>query len=270
MNRPMNFRPVRIARAAALTLALVAVATAAAAQTSLTREQVGRRYNVRVFENVLVSAAQHGAELLGLRVQQIDPSIILLTGTAPRAQGFVIDGHGLFFHVEIPTVDPVVAWAVRTRGRDAAADTAIASIRRYLQSVSDPAERADLEAQLRRLEQRVTPPGQATTVGMQTAGSAPAAPAVPQSMEDPDLEYERLVTQQLVDAMLDHSHQLGLGADEWLTVAARGTHGPLMAQAAFDDSVTLMLRIKGSDLAAFRAGSLTRDEARARVVVREF
>jgi len=106
---------------------------------------------------------------------------------------------------------------------------------------------------------------------MQTAGTAPAQAAPrPQPMDDPDLEYERLVTEQLVDAMLDHSHQLGLGADEWLTVAARGSHGPLMAQAAFDDSVTLTLRVRGSDLADFRAGVITREQARARVVVSEF
>jgi hypothetical protein len=93
-------------RSAIAIAALAATAGSAAAQTAITREQVERRHNIRVFENVLVSAAQHGAELLGLRVQQIDPSIILLTGTAPRAQGFVIAGSGVFVHVEIPAVDP--------------------------------------------------------------------------------------------------------------------------------------------------------------------
>jgi hypothetical protein len=88
-------------------------------------------------------------------------------------------------------------------------------------------------------------------------------------MDDPNKEYRQLVTRQLVNAMLDHSHQLGLAADEWLTIAARGDQGALMAQAVFDNRVTLQLRIKGSDLADFRAGRLTREEARARVVVRE-
>lgn len=246
--------------------AIVAMPAVAAAQGGITREQVDRRYNVRMFENVLVTAAQHGAELLGLRVSQIDPGIILLTGTAPRAQGFVIDGHGVFFHVEIPAVDPVVAWAVRTRGRDEMADRAIAALRGYLRREQDPQMRAALEGQLRRLEQRLTPPGG----GMQQTAGTAGPTLSPPLMDDPNLEYERMVTEQLIDAMLDHSHQLGLGPDDSLTIAARGSHGPLLAQAAFDDSVTLMLRIRERDLAEYRAGRITRDEARARVSVREF
>jgi len=119
----------------------------------------------------------------------------------------------------------------------------------------------------------VLPPG-ATRPGtlQQNAGvagyaSEPSLAPAP-TMEDPDGEYERLVTEQLVNAMLDFSHQLGLGADEWLTVAARGSQGPL--DTVYDGLVTITLRIKGSDLADFRAGRLTRDEAKARVVVREF
>lgn len=258
-------------RAAGAALAVVMAASTAAAQSTMTQAQVERRYNVRVFGNVLVSAAQHGAELLGLRVQQIDPGIILLSGTAPRAQGFVIDGHGVFFHVEIPKVDPVVAWAVTTRGRDQQALADISRLRSYLQTVSDPRQKQDLEGYLRRLELRVAPPGPQQRAVSNTPGTAPSpsAAAAP-AMSDPNLEYERLVTEQLVNAMLDHSHQLGLAADESLTIAARGSQGPLLAEAVFDDAVTIMLRIKGSDLAELRAGRITRDEARARVVVREF
>lgn len=263
-----------IARTVVALIALAAAASGAQAQTGPTREQqVQRRYSVRMFEGVLVSAAQHGAELLGLRVQQIDPSIILLTGTPPRAQGFLLEGFGVFFHVEIPNIDPVVAWAVRTRGRDAAADRAIDNLRQMIATISDPQERAVLEQQVRALELRVSPPGSSTSSSraMQTAGTAPApTTARPQPMDDPDMEYERLVTEALIEAMLDHSHQLGLGPDEFLTIAARGNHGPLMAQAAFDDSVTLTLRVKGSDLAEFRAGLITREQAHARVLVSEF
>lgn len=252
-----------------LAFVLAVAASPASAQTGITREQVERRYNVRMFENVLVTAAQHGAELLGLRVSQIDPGIILLTGTAPRAQGFVIEGYGVFFAVDIPAVDPVVAWAVRTRGRDEMADRSVTALRQLVRkSVADPQERAIYEQQLRRIEQRLTPPGG----GMQQTSDASAAqPALrPPLMDDPNLEYERMVTEQLIDAMLDHSHLLGLGDDDWLQIAARGSHGPLLAQAAFDDSVTLMLRVKASDLADFRAGRITRDQARERVTVREF
>jgi hypothetical protein len=36
------------------------------------------------------------------------------------------------------------------------------------------------------------------------------------------------------------------------------------------DASTILVRIKGSDLAAFRAGEIDRDEARRRVEVKEY
>ena len=253
---------------AATAVCMLAGAAPAMAQTTMTQPQVERRYNVRLVSSVLVNAARHGAELMGLRVQQIDPGIILLSGTSPRAEGFVIDGHGVFFHVEIPDVDPVVAWAVTNRGRDQAAVAAINRIRNFVQ-VSDVQAKQELEAELRRLEQRFAVPQRASST---EPGGMPPAPtaAAPRAMDNPDLEYEKLVTDQLVNAMIDHSHQLGLAADEWLTIAARGSQGPLVPSMVFQDTVTITLRVKGGDLADYRAGRLTRDEVRARVVVREF
>jgi hypothetical protein len=263
----MKIRFIRIVLAA---VALTAAAGSVSAQSPISQAQVERRYNVRVFGNVLVSAAQHGAELMALRVQQIDPGVILISGNAPRAQGFVIDGHGVFFHVEIPRVDPMMAWAVTNRGRDQAAIAAINDLRSFIQTVSDVQQKQWAENRLKSLEQRVSPPGM-RTLQSPTPGTAPSPSAAPPvALNDPNLEYESLVTNQLVNAMLDHSHQLGLGADEWLTIAARGSQGPMLAEAVFDDSVTITLRIKGSDLADLRAGRITRDDARKRVVVREF
>lgn len=259
-------------RLSAALVALVATAGAVSAQSGMTSEQVQRRYQVRVMEGVLVGAAQHGAQLLAIKVQQIDPSIVLTSGNPPRALGLVLDGHGIVFYIEIPGINPAISWALRSRSRDVGAETAINNIRRALQSISNPQDRADLELQLRRLEQRVLPPGAASQRGaMQVNAIGTAAPptsAPVPTMDDPEAEYERLVTSQLVNAMLDYSHQLGLGADEWLTVAARGSQGPL--ETVHDALVTITLRIKGSDLADLRAGRITRDEARARIVVREF
>jgi hypothetical protein len=83
--------------------------------------------------------------------------------------------------------------------------------------------------------------------------------------------YEDEVIGSLVDAMLDYSAPIGVGADEWLTVAARDNeHRDRLMPGDAYDLMTIVLRIKGSDLAAFRADRLTRDEARKRVEVREF
>jgi hypothetical protein len=265
-----------VIRTGVLAAVFAAAGTAAFAQSPMTQEQVERRHNVRVFGDVLVSAARYGAELMGRRVQTVDPSVVLLSGTAPRAQGFVIDGHGVFFHVEIPKIDPVVAWALTSRGRDEAALTAIAGLKAFAQQIPDPAQRQMIVNNLLNIERRFLPPGlqrTANTSGFAPAPDASAQPAAvvrPRPIDNADLEYEKLVTEQLVNAMLDYGHQLGLSADEWLTVGARGSEGNLIPGMVFDDTVTIMLRIKGSDLADFRGGRLTRDEARAKVVVREF
>jgi hypothetical protein len=68
--------------------------------------------------------------------------------------------------------------------------------------------------------------------------------------------------------MLDYSGPLGIGPDEWLTIAARDAEGPLNPGEPYD-AVTIVLRIKGNDLAAFRADRITREEARKRVLVHE-
>jgi len=55
--------------------------------------------------------------------------------------------------------------------------------------------------------------------------------------------------------MLDHSGPLDIGGDEWLTVAARTTRGSAAWRPdAPYEVVTVVMRVKGSDLQAFRAG----------------
>ena len=60
-------------------------------------------------------------------------------------------------------------------------------------------------------------------------------------------------------------------AEEWLTVAARDNvpRDPLSPGDTADFS-TIIFRVKGSDLAGFRAGRMTLEEARQKVEVREY
>jgi hypothetical protein len=69
--------------------------------------------------------------------------------------------------------------------------------------------------------------------------------------------------------MLKHSLGLKLGPEEWLTVAARDAQGPLTPGQP-DDASTIVIRIKGSDLAAFHSNRLTPEEVRKRVEVKEY
>ena len=78
------------------------------------------------------------------------------------------------------------------------------------------------------------------------------------------------MVQSLIDSMLDHSGALGIGSDEWLTIGARRNEvrpriGPLDNKAP-----TFVIRVRGADLNAFRAGQLSRDEAIKHVEVRVF
>ena len=74
----------------------------------------------------------------------------------------------------------------------------------------------------------------------------------------------------LVDAMIEKSGPVALCPDEWLTVAARDNvpRDPLIPTDAADTR-TIIFRIRGTDLAAFRAGRMTLEEARNKVETRE-
>jgi len=57
---------------------------------------------------------------------------------------------------------------------------------------------------------------------------------------------------------------MNLPAEEWLTVAARATDAP-MPSASLSDTITIVLRVKGSDLAMYHADPAKRDEIRQKV-----
>jgi hypothetical protein len=99
-----------------------------------------------------------------------------------------------------------------------------------------------------------------------------APPAVDaRVLDNPAEGYTREVKAALVDAMIENSGPLALGPEEWLTVAARDNvpRDPLIPGDMADFS-TIIFRVKGSDLAAFRAGRMTLEEARQKVEVREY
>jgi hypothetical protein len=90
-------------------------------------------------------------------------------------------------------------------------------------------------------------------------------------LEDPNAAYEREVISAIKDAMLDYSGTIRIGPDEWLTVAAHDNeHRNRLVPADRYDLLTIVLRIKGSDLAALRAERITREEALKRVQVSEY
>jgi hypothetical protein len=179
-------------------------------------------------------------------------------------------------------------------------------MRAYVQAIPDPRVKAEFERTLRRVQQQVSPapqapllaaaPGAGPTVSTQAVGAQPVgsretvtaqslviapeavetapAPAEvdPAVLNDPSDAYTEEVKAAVINAMIENSGPLALGDDEWLTVAARDNApnqmGPFIAGSP--DVVTLVLRVRGSDLSAFRAGRLTLEQVRSRVQIGEF
>jgi hypothetical protein len=278
------------------------------------------RYHVRQMESVLVRAVEHAAEVMTHRLTTVSPDVMALAGS-PRAQGFRIDGYGLFFAVEVPRLSDSMNWALQVLANSYDERT-LSSLQRLAEAQTDPVLRADLERAMRSLQRqigRVAPAEQARTTGLRPplppgsyperqvsatttrpsassiddgaaqppppASSSPpsttAAPAPVPSPDDaatavdttlisnPSAAYEDEVKSALSDALLDYALTLPLAPGEWVTVAARDA-GYIAFPDAVAEMVTVTLSVKVDDLLELRVQRIDRDEARRRVIVREF
>ena len=250
-------------------------------------DQVKSRQKISMMESVLESAVANGADSLMRAVRVVmPPDALMLTG-APSARGFRLEGYGVFFDVEVPTIRPTMAFTLRQmvdqNGLGAAA--AVNQLKAYIDTVQDPRQRATLDRALRRLELQVGPVGPvpqdasasartvgASTVTAQTTVAPVAAPAVdPQVIEDPNAAYTREVSTAIVDAMIENSGPLPIAENEWLTVAARDNIRPdRLVPGDTSNISSIVFRIKGVDLAAFRAGRMALEETRKHVEITQF
>ncbi|MFN8061829.1 MAG: hypothetical protein U0Q12_21905 [Vicinamibacterales bacterium] len=255
-------------------------------------EMLKGRYQVRVMEGVLESAVQHAAQMVNRRMQALAPDLVLLTGTA-RVRGFRLDGYGVFFDVDVPALRQSMSWTFRTLSQNnLRAEEALRSIRRLIETQRDKVARAELEQALKLLELRggplphrdgdavrpvavgATASGDPPTLAASTTTAPPPADAPPPLdpgllVDDPGLLYTSEVKQALIEAILDHSSPMNVAPGEWITIGARD-NGDLGMPTDASDTVTMVIRLKGEDLVAFRADRLSRDEVRRRVEVRTF
>lgn len=254
------------------------------------------RYHVRQMESVLVRAVEHAAELMTHRLTTVSPDVMALAGS-PRAQGFLIDGYGLFFAVEVPRLSDSMTWALQVLANSHDQRT-LTSLQQLADAQTDPIVRADLEQAIRSLQRQMgrgAPPEQARAAeqrrAMMPAGaptspaSIPTAPPVAAAtvaesapsgqadvaalLADPSAAYEDEVKAALSDALLDYALTLPLSPGAWVTVAARDA-GYIAFPDAIAEMVTVTLSVKVDDLLELHAQRIDRDEARRRVVVREF
>jgi hypothetical protein len=103
-------------------------------------------------------------------------------------------------------------------------------------------------------------------------GAVRAAQSAAPSVQPREI-YQSEITDALLNVILDYPRAIGIGPNEWLTVAARES---VVVDRRFGNSLgneapmTVILRMKGSDLQAMREQKLTRDEARTRVEVKQY
>jgi hypothetical protein len=254
------------------------------------------RYKVRIMEGVLEKSVQQAALRLNEQLQRVSPDLIQLTGAA-HARGYRLEGYGLFFDVEVPAaMRHTMGWTARVlRQQQLGVGEALVALRKIAGEL-EPKARAEAEAAVQKIELVVRPLPRLRTGGekpeampagapVDTAAASVAAgseapggkPMVVVAPADgdtllgrrPDLAYEEQVREALIGAMLDWGALLPIGPDEWLTVAARDNQDVVMPGQS-PDVVTIILRVKGSDLAERLSGRLSLDELRRRVDVREF
>ena len=273
--------------------AVIMNAGAASAQTRQSvadQKQKQARYEIAQMERLLEGAVEHGVANIRDRLQALGPTELLISDNA-RARGFRLDGYGVFFDVVVPSLDTTVLWSIRTLDQNLLGlQSALRELETHVKQSGD----VNLEQALRRIELQVDPllVARSATSATSAAGGTSATPVgsgarnvngsvaaatadVPQQAADPILAnpnevYRAEVTKALMEALLDHSSSLGIGPAEWLTIAARRNDERPRLAPADTDAQTFFIRLRGSDLAAFLARQITREEALQRIEVRVF
>jgi hypothetical protein len=273
-----------------------AAAPAIAQDTSPARseaEQKRARYQIGQMERVLEGAVEHGATMMRDRLQAVVPpaQAQLLIQENAHVRGFRLEGYGVFFDVIVPSLDGSLTWSLRTLDQN---DLGLQSALSVLRTRINPTD-IDMQQALKRIELQVGPAAMPVGLTLPVAGQSDArnvsgsaagvadqpgpaaaqagpAPAVQPDpiLDDPNEAYRTEVIQALIDAMLDHSSPLGIGPTEWVTIAARRNEERPRLAPADSGAQSVVIRASGADLAAFRAGQISREEVIKRLDRRVF
>jgi hypothetical protein len=261
-------------------LVLVSCSPAVAQAPSATADQIRLRQQITTMEAVLQQAINIGAQNVAAQVRNIIGDRPRL-GAPPRASGFRLDAYGVVFYVQVPDFTLPFLYDVLVReARDKQAAMVLQQWKNQVSGMPPGPQRDREQNAIYRYEQNLREGnyraldanrGPVTAASLVPAGVEPTRPTVdPSVVDDPESAYTREVKDALIDAMLTNSQGLGIGADERLTVVARDSvpNNPQFPADAIDSPAWIM-SVKGSVLAAFRAGTLSREEARKQVEVKE-
>jgi len=237
-----------------------------------------QRYQIGMLERVLEGAVEHGVTVIRDRLQTLMqmPTDLLISDNA-HARGFRLDGYGVFFDVSVPPFETQL-WTWRTLDQnDLGLDSALKQLQALVKgnvNAEQALKRLELQVSpatlTRSVQERTAPAGVRNATGSTASTTADAPATTDPILLDPNEAYRTEVIQALKDAMLDHSSSLGVGPAEWLTIAARGNEDRPRLAPADGGSRTRILRLKGSDLAAYLARQITKEEALQRIEIKVF
>jgi hypothetical protein len=203
-----------------------------------------RRFQFQLMEGVIENAVKQGAIEVATRAQGVMPVGMLFIGT-PKARGFPLDQYGIVFHVEIPQI----------------LESAVALNQFQRPALASPAQNQNISNNA---------PGRTRASGVVEDDPMVKSPLVPDPfLADPNGFYRDTVKRKLVDAILDYAKSLDVGVNESLSIVARG-EDDMIRTSMYNDSRAMILRVKGSDLALFYSGKITKDEARKLVIESQF
>jgi hypothetical protein len=95
-------------------------------------------------------------------------------------------------------------------------------------------------------------------------------PAASSAAVSPDQQYSNYVREELIDALVNSGWMLPVAEGQWLTVQVTPVNVAVKDALYRNPSRRLILSIRGEDLAALRQKTLTREDAKLRIVDRRF
>jgi hypothetical protein len=258
------------------------------------------RRHIYTMEGALVRAVAFGAQRLNREIRNVMPEIMALSGE-PQARGVYLDGYGIYFDVSVPVLNQLMVWSnFRLMGPNEDVVAALTKLKSYVQSEKNPATRESMQSMISRLELQLGPLSTATNEikpldrpgasnvgamvmlpdGANAAGPGTGVTPAPRSLDKKYLQdpnainraYTESVQNALIDTIVDLAIPTALKPTEFLTIAARDNmqRDTLAPPDPYEEVVTVLLTIRGSDLAAYRAGQIDAGEVRKRVQIREF
>jgi hypothetical protein len=250
------------------------------------RANAESRYQIGQMERLLEGAVEHGATITRDRLKAVlppaDTSDTFMSGENARARGFRLEGYGVFFDVIVPPfyTETTLSWSIRTLDQNALGlESALKVLESHIKSQGD----TDLEQALRRVELQVNPAmlaaqstpavrGARNATGSAAIDNVDVLAATPPDpiLNDPNEAYRSEVVAALEDAMLAHSSSLGIGENDWLTIAARANDDRPRLAPADSDARTRVIRLRGADLLAYLARQIPKEEALRRIEVKVY